>query len=203
MNATITYKPDGSKVFVVNGDAVTQQEYERAMPSRLNDMFAARRGPALMTDVTLFEGQGTLDKQFGGNEKDMQRVLDIAKKHGYTPNRNDVYMPGLARYPGDPLAFVPPTGGRGHIKNVLSAQGRGCDGAVTVEARQDEPEPDVPLAYDLIEEARTKMVAMRPEIGERDQNEVRQEILDTHGYGKGDIHKIKKPKVVKPRKRKK
>ena len=107
----------------------------------LADMLAFRQAPRANTDREFFEGMGTLDTQFSGDEAMRDRLIAKAKSKGYKPNPNDVYLSSLARYPGDPEAFVPATGGRGHIKAVCEKRGWECDGSVKTKYREPEEAP--------------------------------------------------------------
>ena len=82
------------------------------------DLRSKYAGFGTMTDREYFRGQGTLLDQFTGEEHILEAHIKQAKKDGYTPGINDVYNPMIANKPGDGKAFVPPTGGRGHIKRV-------------------------------------------------------------------------------------
>jgi putative FmdB family regulatory protein len=70
--------------------------------------------PAVIgTDTAYYRGRGTLEKQFG-SDHDLKIRVRQAMRHGYRPSPNDVYEPGLAKYIGDPDAFV--SGGKNQIK---------------------------------------------------------------------------------------
>jgi len=119
---------------LVSDDVRIQAFYEHLRGNgeshRMSEMLAFQQAPRAMTDAVFFEGFGTLDKQFAGDEKVRDQVIKRAMASGYKPNNNDVYLSALARYPGDPEAFVPATGGRGHVKKVCEKRGWECDGAV-------------------------------------------------------------------------
>jgi hypothetical protein len=149
---------------------------------RFSDMIACQRGPGLMTDSVFFAGAKQIGDQFV-NETQRKKVLAVAKRHGYTPNRTDVYEPGLARFQGDPEAFVPATGGRGYIRKLCETRGWACDGAVKVEARQPERDPYAhakPLAEDLIQERIKGTIAKDPS-WKKKKRELREAIIQKHG----------------------
>lgn len=118
---------------------------------RFAEMCACQSPPGCMTDAIYFAGQPQLCDQFASDAQ-FKTVLGIAKKHGYKPNMHDVYVPGLARFQGDPEAFVPQSGGRGYIRRLCERRGWECDGAVKVSGRIDDPGPDKPLGDDIVRE---------------------------------------------------
>lgn len=81
---------------------------------RLADMLASRQAPALMTDAVFMQGHPEARK----------------------------YMPSLARFPGDPEAFV---SGRGDIDRVLRERGWGAEGAVNRKPRESVPKREAAL----------------------------------------------------------
>jgi len=160
---------------------------------KLAEMLALRSPPRANSDRELFAGVGTLDKQIGDPEH-LDALVGAAKRRGYRPNPNDVYQPGLARFPGDPEAFVPATGGRSHIKRVCEKRGWACHGAVEVKAVEGEPK-HVPLAKSIVDrEVRAKLRADKklqsdlqrqftsaPAKAASKINELRQEVIAKHG----------------------
>jgi hypothetical protein len=98
---------------------------------------------AAVTDREFLRGHGMLGNEFDGDDT-FDEVLKRAKARGYTPNANDVYMPALADDPGDPLAFVPASGGRGHVKKVCEKRNWKCDGMVKTEMELDLPSHQIP-----------------------------------------------------------
>jgi hypothetical protein len=149
---------------------------------RFADMIACQRGPGLMTDSVFFAGIPKLAEQFR-NDTQLQKVMKIAKSHGYQPNPNDVYEPGLARFQGDPEAFVPPSGGRGYIKRLCEKRGWACNGAVKVQHRQPAKDPlenCVPLAEDLIQGHMRSAIQKDPSLRTK-RKELRDKIIQTHG----------------------
>ena len=144
------------------------------------DMLESRRPPQAQTDREFFQGRKLLGDEFDGDDRMLDLVVSNARKHGYNPNPTDVYSPGLARFIGDPLGFVPATGGRSHIKKVCEMTGRSCTGAVeyTAPAKPD-PKP-VRLAEDLVQKQMQEYIADNPDLG-RDLPKLREEVIDKHG----------------------
>lgn len=137
--------------------------------------------PGIRTDAQFLANHGTLDKQFEGDARQLKAVTETAKKHGYNPSPNDTYIPTLARFPGDPLAFVPPGSPKSHIKKVCEATDRACEGDVTVSRSTKPPPKTVRLGEDLVQEEAAQRIAMNPEEALKPQEQLRNEILDKHG----------------------
>ena len=152
------------------------------------EMIALQKGPGLDTDDIFFSGQGTLYDQFG-SEKHLQKFVKNAKANGYTPSPNDVYYPGLARFQGDPEAFVSRSQGRSYIKKLCERRGWACEGGVKVEHRQpgDDPlskENCVALGEDIIRDRAAVMHMEKPETRRMDRTELRKKIIQEHGPSK-------------------
>ncbi len=105
---------------------VRSEEPSREDAKRLADMLATRQVPRSSTDRELFAGYGSLADQFEGEESVLEKIVCESRKRGYNPNPNDLYMPRLAECPGDPLAFVPATGGMSHIRKVARLRDNDC-----------------------------------------------------------------------------
>jgi hypothetical protein len=149
---------------------------------RFSDMVACQTGPGLMTDSVFFAGQPRIGDQFV-DDAQRKRVFKVAKQHGYTPGVNDVYEPGLARFQGDPEAFVPPTGGRGYIRKLCEKRGWACEGAVKTAHRPPEKDPyehSVPLAEDLIRDHMQHEIKKDPSLRTK-KKELREKIIAKHG----------------------
>jgi len=135
-------------MIVVSSDPAVQKHYElcrnQGTSHNLAVIFATGRAPGCVTDREVFRGHRTLGDQFDGEEQVFNQLVDIAEQGGRRPHYTDKYEPGLAAYPGDPEAFVPASGGREHIKNVIEKRNWHCDGLVKRTARNDLPPEPIP-----------------------------------------------------------
>jgi hypothetical protein len=116
------------------------------------------------------------------DKRQLKKVLAVASKHGYKPSPSDVYEPGLARFQGDPEAFVPRTGGRGYIKNLCRKRGWGCNGAVNVEASAPHVDPHdtgTKLAEDLVQAHIREEIKKDPSLKGK-KKELREKIIEKH-----------------------
>jgi len=150
-------------------------------------MCALQQAPKCMTDREFFHGVGDLGKQFEGSDQDLALRLKVAKQHGYKPSRNDFYNPALARFPGDPEAFIPSTGGRGHVQKVLESRGQSAEGAVNVKGREAPPPQPKRLGDDIALAAAKKMAAENPELRRKSKRELISMAVEKHGAKKNSI----------------
>lgn len=160
---------------------------EKGNAPRMAEMLALQSPPRCMTDDVMMQGIGTLDQQFGGNDRHLNDVTKCAIHHGYKPKTSDYYMASLARFPGDPEAFVNHGQGRGHIKQLLEKRGWAGDGLVKVDARGPEDDPFEQRKHKLnpkiVERIRKQKIRENPDLAHKDQTEFRAGIVDEHAGG--------------------
>lgn len=96
----------------------------------LADMLASASPPGCVTDATFLAGHCN-GSQFSKTPGLGNRLREIAESQGQSTS-GKVYLGSLAKYPGDPEAWVD---GRGDVKRVCEKRGWGCDGAVRVAPR--------------------------------------------------------------------
>jgi hypothetical protein len=150
------------------------------------EMIALQCGPRLNTDDTFFAGFGRLYEQFG-SQKHLDRYIQTAKKHGFTPSPDSVYMPSLARFQGDPEAFVTRSQGRHYIRKLLESRGYKCDSSLSnIEAREPEDDPlslkaIKPLGEDIIRRRVTQMTTQDPSLKSKSRSELREMVIAKHG----------------------
>lgn len=140
-------------------------------------MTATRKGPGLNTDVLLFHGQRCLRDQFG-TDAEFEGVLAAAKKSGYTPGQHDKYEKSLANYPGDPAAFIPPSGGRSHIMAVLEERNLSCDGFINRKATE-RSRPEIPTTPQLADDLAFQAAWADGAITEKSKNHL-PDVLDDY-----------------------
>lgn len=152
------------------------------------DMIASQRGPGVDTDAVFFSGHRTLYEQFG-SQKHLNRHLGHAAESGFKPGLHDKYFPELARYQGDPEAFVSRSQGRSYIKKLCEKRGWAIEGAVNVKSREPSEDPlayenCVPIADDLIQGRINNMARKDPSVLRRSRKDLRREIIEKHGPSK-------------------
>ena len=148
-------------------------------------MIALQQGPGINTDDTFFHGSKPLYDQFG-SQQHLDRYLKAAKRRGFTPSVNSTYFPSLARFAGDPEAFVTRAQGRGYIRKLCEKRGWACEGAVKVDHREPEsdplaPEKCTPLGEDIISNRASEMMNKNPDLRFMNRKDLREQIIDKHG----------------------
>lgn len=139
-------------------------------------MFALAQAPGLVTDATYMAGHH--DSGFGKNPT-TAKMGDFyaaqAKKHGMTNLTGKRYLSSLARFSGDPDAWV---SGRGDIKRVLERRGDGCVGTVNTKIREREPTKPIPIAEHIVERV-TKQVIGTETVGPKERVKIKEQVRDT------------------------
>lgn len=141
--------------------------------------------PSLVTDTSFLASHGTLLQQCEGDDKEADRIAKAAKKQGYTPGINDVYVPTIATSTGDPAAFITPGDGRGHVKDVCRSRGMSCNGRVEYTAPERPPVQKKKLSEKFIRERSRALVHQRPELAHKPAGELRQQLIAKHALNKG------------------
>jgi hypothetical protein len=147
--------------------STAQERYDQmrveGLSHNLAEMFALQAPPQIAgTDSVFLEGHCN-GSQFDGQEWIGDMYQDEATKAGVN-TKGKVYLGGLARYPGDPEAWVT---SRGDVKRVCEERGWGCDGAVKVKAREAlGPPEEVGLADDIVD---NKVVEIMEHVPERER----------------------------------
>lgn len=147
---------------------------------RIDDMLCNRSAPGGLTDNTFTAGQGTLADQFAGEEEMLNVVISNARKRGYEPNRNDIYLPTIGDGIGDPACFVPPGNARGHIKKYYERTGRAGEGVVTVAAAEKPPSEPILLSDKLANEKVAEMRRADSYAAKQDYASLKQAVIEKH-----------------------
>lgn len=148
-------------------------------------MCALQQAPRIMTDSVFFEGNRFIGDQFSDYE--LGKARKVHARHGRRLDPTSVYHSGLARFQYDPEAFVPATGGRAYVKQLMARRGWSCEGAVSAAGREPERDPmdtAVPLAEDLIRSNARQMVQDNPDLKRLSRRELRERVLEKHGPSK-------------------
>lgn len=144
---------------IISDNPVIQAHYERCISEgtshALAEMFAFQQGPQLNTDTAYMAGK------WEQNDKTLDHHRKLAKKAGVS-TQGRTYLKSLARYPGDPRAWVD---SKGDIRRVCEQEGWGCDGVVKTKLKQEEPPPPVDVAPHLLKKYVAQELAKEP--GER------------------------------------
>lgn len=167
----------------------TYEKHEE-IPDLGNIAAMAKEGvaPSLLGgDTYFFAGKGTLAQQFAGAEDQLDFIVARAKRNGYNPNPNDVYEGALARFPGDPAAFVPPSGGINHIKKVCEERDIACEGAYKRERTHKDPNPEKPFIDKKVYKRLARdIVKDDPSLAKKSKQEIKAAVYDKHAYKLGE-----------------
>lgn len=144
-----------------------QAHYERCRAQEgtshnLAEMFALAVAPQSKSDreFLMAQRQGR-DDQFGDTPWRAAEYRRLAEAAGASIS-GQVYMPGLARFPGDPEAWVD---GLGDVRRVVEARGMGCEGLLNITAPEpaNPPEP-APIADDVVYDRACSLIDADPDL---------------------------------------
>jgi len=134
--------------------------------------------PNIITDATFMKGRKMLGDQL--QAKDLKYRLAQARRAGYRPSPNDVYMPTIAEYAGDPKAFVPAGNARSHIKKVCENMGASCE-EMGVKLGQSRETEAPKLAPKLIRQKAQEMIQKDPSLAKRSSGEIAELVVSKYG----------------------
>lgn len=149
--------------------------------AKCKDMLNAQQPPGHRTDTGWHAGRGTLLSQMDGDQVWTNHLAKEARKQGYNPGANDVYIGQLANSTGDPNAFFKPSEGRAELKKRLLAAGKGCDiPGLKVEARPYQEKKGKLLSPKLVKQVERQLVASGEASG-MTRKELHSHIVEKHG----------------------
>lgn len=175
MTGQIRYTSYGNHYFV-NGAEVDKSTYDMVFPSKCAEMFESGQAPACITDATFMRGHCN-GSQFEKNPKIGEALAKQARKRG-VDTKGKRYLGSLARYPGDPKAWVD---GRGDVKRVLEERGWGAEGVVNASVREPYEEPASlagDIAPDILEREANRVIAVHGPV--KDKRELKEQIREKH-----------------------
>jgi hypothetical protein len=162
---------------VVNGQVVTREDWigDRAEAERrLAEMSRAGTPPQCTTDREFLKGH-VCGSQFE-KTPGLGDLYKVKARRAGVDTTGKVYSGGLARFPGDPEAWV---SDRGDVQRRLEERGWGSDGLVKVKAREPEREPERPaVAPDLVDQKVLADVTANPELARTALPELREKALE-------------------------
>jgi hypothetical protein len=112
------------------------QMREAGQSAKLAEMFAEQRPPQANTDATFLAGNAN-GKQFEDCQPLGDTLKAMAEREGQSV-KGKKYLSQLARYPGDPEAWVD---GRGDVARVVAKRGWRCSGSVNVAGSSEARRP--------------------------------------------------------------
>lgn len=169
----------------VSDNPAVQSRYDELVASgeshRMAELLACRQFPATRTDVSLWQGRHGQDKEMESprSRKHAERRRAKARSAGVNPDAN-MYISGLARFPGDPMAYVAT---RGEAKERAKAMGRQLLGVVnyTPPGFHDQHTEEKPyrVADDIVADAVTMKRQKIKDAGESLSQREAADLIDT------------------------
>lgn len=140
------------------------------------ELLACRQAPGAVTDREFLAGHCN-GSQFAADPAAGNQAKKIAESQGMNTT-GKVYLSGLARYYGDPKAWV---SGRGDVQKVCEERGWQCDGMVKVKPRQTDQEPEkVAIGEDIVNEAAAKALRDEPDLRKKPVREIKEMVRERH-----------------------
>lgn len=141
---------------------------------RLAEMIALGKPPMSDTDREFLAGHCN-GNQFEGEEWVGDLYQKQALAAGVDP-KGKIYLSGLARFPGDPEAWV---NGKSDAKRVCEQRGWGAEGAIKVTPRQAAP-TQTTIAADLVDSEVNRILSTVPEPDRPyvDTEDLREQVID-------------------------
>ena len=154
--------------------------------ARLQEMFASQQAPgARYTDRAFLQ-----DRQNGKQFEDNPWAGDFYKKKAKAAGVSTVgkvYMGGLAKYAGDPRAWVDSTS---DVIKVAKERNLTVSGAVECQGEEMPPPPSVELAPDIVNRIVRNKVQEDPGLLQRTSlREVREAVVDKHSMKRKETQK--------------
>lgn len=180
MNSRIIYSKPVR--YEVDGKEVSEAEYKRhIVPERLRDLLESGIAPHCVTDSTFMRGHAN-GSEFEKTPHFGDHYKKVCEANGGSV-KGKRYLSQLARYPGDPRAWV---GGRGDVQKVCEQEGWACEGAVSVKKREllNPPEPGPALAADIVAEKVKEICATVPNPHLVDKHDLAEQVIERHGRKK-------------------
>lgn len=153
------------------------------------EMLAFAQPPQSRTDREFLRGHCN-GNQFAGMPAVGDYYKSIARQAGQDPV-GKVYMHSLARFPGDPQAWI---AGRGDVQRLVEDRGWSCEGSVNVKAR--EPDREIGpsrggLASDLVDE-KVAQLSAEPEFGWQSKEALREQVLERYApaWSKSEVANV-------------
>jgi hypothetical protein len=173
----VTVHPDGGITY----DPPLSKDRVKKEKANGDAMRKAGVAPGTRTDTGWHAGRGTLLDQMDGDEVWTKHLVSEARKQGYNPGANDVYIGQLADRTGDKNAWFKPSDGRAELKKRLKAAGKGCDiPGLKVEPRPYQEKKGKLLNPRIVKQLERQYVASGEASG-KTQQELRSHIIETHG----------------------
>ena len=179
MKERISYSADGSRRYFVGDNEVTEEQYKLRTQARdelrLLDMLKSGRPPTGVSDCTFMKDTAN-GRQFNDCQHMGNYYKHITEREGGNTNGKK-YLSGLARYPGDPEAWVD---SRGDVERILTKRGWGCEGSINIKPRESltPPAPGPEVADDLLDKYTAQIASAQPSPHLVDTDDLREQVKE-------------------------
>ncbi len=132
-------KINGVRYEVENGvyNPPLPQDQVQRYQENISEIISTGQCPGLRTDTDWHAGRGTLLQQMDDDPQWTKHLVSQARKRGYSPGANDVYIGQLADGTGDPDAFFKPGEGRSEVIKRAKKKGKGIEApGISVKPRE-------------------------------------------------------------------
>ena len=168
----LCYDADGSYFKGPFSSREAANEHAEKM-CKFDQMVMAGRGPYLRTDVEFLKSHCN-GNQFERIPYQGDAYKESCEKHGGSVT-GKVYLHQLARFPGDPKAWV---SGRGDVERVARERGMHVEGLVDVKVEEPEPPKPVDIAPDILDREVKKALHGTRGMPKKLKSELREAIRD-------------------------
>lgn len=166
--------------YYIDDKEITEEEYKAACQhqdeERLAEMLSLGATPHCVSDQTYMKGHAN-GSQFEKCRHMGDYYRHEAEAHGGNTNGKR-YVSGLARFPGDPEAWVT---GRDDIRRVIESRpGWSCQGAVDIDGHGGSPAPKeaVEVADDLLDKYTVQVASTLPNPDRIDLDDLRSQVKE-------------------------
>lgn len=160
-------------VIKINGRQVDRVPDTPESRRKFDDMVLSGQAPRANSDREFLMGKCN-GNQFEGMERLGDHYRRVAEAHGQDVH-GKVYLSGLARFPGDPEAWV---SGKGDVENVLDRRGWGAEGAVSRPVTNVAPPANVAVAPDIVEDKVDEILSGVEDPGRVDREDLAEQVTD-------------------------
>lgn len=142
-----------------NVQAAYERMRRRGESHSIAEMLATRTSPGGVTDDS-FMRELSRNNQFARIPQVRENCIKRLREAGGSPVGKE-YVPGLARFPNDPEAWV---SSKSEMVKKIESRGWTCDGDVKVKRAEGchDPGPPIAVADDILEERVKQVAAVDP-----------------------------------------
>lgn len=171
-----TVRINGVKHTVTDGvyDPPLSHGMQDLFTARMSDMLKHGRPPGVKSDTAFHANRGSLLKQMDGDEVYTNYLVKEARKQGYNPGSDDVYIGQVAECVGDKEAWFKQGEGEAQVKRVLK---RKAERRAKAAANRQAPKLSNRLTNEMMRNYRSQNLVDKS----MPNSELRKLVVETHG----------------------